>query len=107
MKGLARAWRRKLQKWAIEMWAAPTVKKMILNVSPLLGLNAESAGTIIQESQGRAASFCEPNQVPVRAPQRMVARLSSSSRERNGGGASPRRRERRERKTAAQKKIRP
>ena len=76
------------------MCTAPTVKKMILNVSPLLGLNEDSAGTIIQESHGRAASFSEPNQVPVRAPQRMVAETQDQQQgqERPGafyaGGAS-------------------
>ena len=107
MKGFSLAWRRKLQKWAIEMCAAPTVKKMILNVSPLLGLNEESAGTIIQESQGRAASFCEPNQVPVRAPQRMVAKLRIISSDRMAGGSCFRRRERRRQEREAEKKIRP
>ena len=78
-----------------------------MKVSPLLGLNEESAGMIIQDRNGKAASFSEPNQFPVKAPQRMVAELRIIISDRAAGVFLCRRCKRMLEKREAEKKIRP
>jgi len=56
----------------------PVIKQIYLMVSLLLGAKVEIAGMVIQESHGSDAMVCEPNQVPVIAPQTSVDELISS-----------------------------